>query len=88
MEKRAGGGSSLTFPITLVEGDNGQLGIDLFNYLIDKYGRGYYGEIEEDVFIPDDMGKETKAIEIDITSSITFHSEATIYILRSTGILE
>ena len=29
--------SGLTFPVTLVEGDNGQLGIDLFNYLIDKY---------------------------------------------------
>lgn len=36
MEKRVGG-SSLTFPITLVEGDNGQLGIDVYNYLYEKY---------------------------------------------------
>ena len=26
--------NELEFPITLVEGDNGQLGIDLYNYLI------------------------------------------------------
>jgi hypothetical protein len=34
MEKRVGGGSSLTFPVTIVGGDNGELGIDLYNYLI------------------------------------------------------
>ena len=32
-----GGGSSLTFPVTIVEGDNGQLGIDLYNYLSEAY---------------------------------------------------
>lgn len=31
------GGSNLTFPVTLVEGDNGQLGIDVYNYLSEKY---------------------------------------------------
>ena len=31
-----GGGSSLTFPVTLVEGDNGQLGIDVYNYLFEN----------------------------------------------------
>ena len=36
MEKRVGG-SSLTFPVTLAEGDNGQVGIDLYNYLFNKY---------------------------------------------------
>lgn len=82
------GGSSLTFPVTLVDGDNGQVGIDLFNYLIDKYGRGYYGEIEEDVFIPNNKGGETKVIEIDITFSITFHGEVAVRALRDTGILE
>ena len=32
-----GGGSSLTFPVTLVEGNNGQLGIDVYNYLSEAY---------------------------------------------------
>lgn len=85
-EKESGDG--LTFPITLVDGDNGNLGIDLYNYIVDKYGRGYSGEIEEDVFIPNDMGGETKAIEINIAFSITFHSETSTRDLRGTGILE
>lgn len=29
----SGGGSNLTFPITLVEGDNGQIGVELFKYV-------------------------------------------------------
>lgn len=35
MEKRVGG-YSLTFPVTLVEGDNGQVGVDLYNYIMEK----------------------------------------------------
>ena len=35
-----GGGNGLEFPITLVEGDNGQVGVDLFNYLSEKYSVG------------------------------------------------
>lgn len=31
-----GNQSGLNFPITLVEGDNGQLGIDVFNYYLPK----------------------------------------------------
>lgn len=33
----SGGGSNLTFPVTLIEGDNGQLGIDVYNYILEKY---------------------------------------------------
>jgi hypothetical protein len=33
----SGGGTSLEFPIYLVEGDNGQVGIDLFNYITDGF---------------------------------------------------
>lgn len=29
-------GNLITFPVYLVEGDNGQLGVDLFNYITDK----------------------------------------------------
>lgn len=29
--------TGLQFPVYLVEGDNGQLGIDVYNYLIEKY---------------------------------------------------
>lgn len=31
-----GGGNGLEFPITLVEGDNGQVGVDLYNYIMEK----------------------------------------------------
>lgn len=37
---QTGGGNGLEFPITLVEGDNGQVGVDLFNYLSEKYSVG------------------------------------------------
>jgi hypothetical protein len=29
--------NTLQFPVYLVEGDNGQLGIDVYNYLVEKY---------------------------------------------------
>lgn len=29
--------TGLQFPVYLVEGDNGQLGVDVYNYLIEKY---------------------------------------------------
>lgn len=31
-----GGDSSLEFPINLVEGDNGQTGVDLYNYIYER----------------------------------------------------
>ena len=31
-----GGGNGLEFPITLEEGDNGQVGVDLYNYIMEK----------------------------------------------------
>lgn len=33
---QSGGGNGLEFPITLVEGDNGQVGVDLYNYIMEK----------------------------------------------------
>lgn len=51
-----GGGTSLEFPIYLVEGDNGQVGVDLCNYIHNKattseYGsRNYYFSENEIVF--------------------------------------
>ena len=36
-DEEESGGGSLTFPVTLVEGDNGQVGIDLYNYLSTAY---------------------------------------------------
>ena len=35
-EKKASSDNILTFPITLVEGDNGQMGIDLWNYILEN----------------------------------------------------
>ena len=37
----------LLFPITLVEGDNGFKGIELYNYLLNKIGDTYYTTTEE-----------------------------------------
>lgn len=35
--KEEDGGSGLTFPVTLVEGDNGKLGVDLYNWVSDYF---------------------------------------------------
>ena len=35
-EKKVSSDNILTFPITLVEGDNGQMGIDLWNYILEN----------------------------------------------------
>ena len=46
-----GNQSGLNFPITLVEGDNGQLGIDVFNYYLPKVQEGDFGiGIEEELY--------------------------------------
>ena len=34
--EESGGGSNLTFPITLVEGDNGEIGISVYQYILTK----------------------------------------------------
>ena len=41
-EKKVSSDNILTFPITLVEGDNGQIGKELYNYLLEKYGNGAF----------------------------------------------
>ena len=33
---QTGGSDGLEFPVTLVEGDNGQVGVDLYNYIMAK----------------------------------------------------
>ena len=43
-----GNQSGLNFPITLVEGDNGQLGIDVFNYYLPKAQEVDFGFVIED----------------------------------------
>ena len=46
-----GNQSGLNFPITLVEGDNGQLGIDVFNYYLPKVQEESFGiVIEEELY--------------------------------------
>lgn len=41
----SGGGSSLTFPITLVEGDNGELGKKFYQYVLE------HGCYREEVYV-------------------------------------
>lgn len=45
-------GNSITFPITLVEGDNGEIGVQLFQYAIENMVTGgYIFRENEDVFL-------------------------------------
>lgn len=37
-----GGGNGLTFPVYLISGNNGQLGIDVFNYFKKNYSFGFH----------------------------------------------
>lgn len=46
----SGNQSGLNFPITLVEGDNGQLGIDVFNYYLPKVQESFGIVIEEELY--------------------------------------
>ena len=43
-------GGGLEFPIYLVVGDNGQLGINLYNYLINKYGTEN-SQVSEEIYV-------------------------------------
>ena len=75
-----------------MSGDNGQVGIDLYDFLIEKYGRGYYGEIEEDVYIYVRINGEfltLKINEINIAMSIELYEPSGfVYILRSSGLID
>lgn len=44
------GGGNLEFPVYLVVGDNGQLGIDVYNYLINKYGTEK-SQVSEEIYV-------------------------------------
>ena len=68
-----GGGSNLTFPVTLVEGDNGQVGIDLYNFLMDN--KIYYEplDIYEYTF---KEGEDVKFTAFGITENIKQLSSA------------
>jgi hypothetical protein len=91
-------GGSLTFPVTLVEGDNGQLGIDVYNYFITKYTDE--DEIEESLFVS--INGVTKQLNIVyrilsdyntiVFTSDNDYSQGTFsgvsYFLRNTGNLE
>ncbi len=79
--------SGLTFPVTLVEGDNGQLGIDLFNYLIDKYDEQVsFNErsITEQITINSTAGSYYNGDVINILTQINSIQETPTWIRMAT----
>lgn len=74
----------------LVEGDNGQLGIDVYNYLVGKYGMGYYDTIEESIFCTDSDGEFIQVFMVDVMFSIGLMNNTgwVFAILRSNGSVE
>lgn len=96
-----GGGCSLGKNIHLVDGDNGQNGIDVYNYLICLYntnGGNEYGQIE----IPDEYSI-TKDVQLGFGGGVYTHTlsyayfyddhfelefRMSLYILYSDGYLE
>lgn len=40
----------MEFPVYLIVGDNGQLGIDVYNYLINKYGNEN-SQVSEEIYV-------------------------------------
>jgi hypothetical protein len=50
------GGDGLEFPITLVEGGNGQVGVDLYNYIMEK-GREIADELGFFMYYPSEAEK-------------------------------
>ena len=50
----SGGGTSLEFPIYLVEGDNGQVGVDLYNYVIENTYTDNWGDVHHKGFNSDE----------------------------------
>lgn len=71
----ATGGSGI-FPVYLVKGDNGQVGIDLYNffmqnYIIENYYRVYYFQADEICVINDPINNiNDRIFECMYTSSI------------------
>jgi hypothetical protein len=79
--------SGLTFPVTLVEGDNGQLGIDLFNYLIDKYDEQVsFNEhsITEQITINSTTGNYYNGDVVNILTQLNNLQETPTYIRLAT----
>lgn len=92
MEKRAGG-SSLTFPVTLVEGDNGDVGRLLYKYIKDNvdvdsmhsfsdeekiYILGY--EVHGVVYYSESLKRFTLSVSIQNVQSVWLYEDGTIEI--------
>ena len=73
-----GGGNGLTFPVYLIIGNNGQLGIDVFNYFKENYSFGLHTlDDNTQVYINNELQST-----VVITGNITFGN----YLLLSDGV--
>ena len=69
--------NTLQFPIYLIYGDNGQIGIDLYNYFLEKGGEDGSGDITNEVIYYDNH----LAISWrHVSKKNTFHDTAYCYI--------
>ena len=64
----SGGGTSLEFPIYLVEGDNGQVGVDLYNYVVEN---SIGGDMSSDPFYSFESDEEVYFSAFGITEKIS-----------------
>lgn len=74
MAYKPSGAESITFPVSLIEGDNGEIGVKLFEYIIenadDDVG-SYYFKDDEGVYV---QGAKVRYATIVHDSLIAFES--------------
>ena len=70
--------NTLQFPVYLVEGDNGQLGIDVYNYLFEKYSDGVH--FTEELYFE---GTSYSAFDGRIISIISKGSDTLVLFLQN-----
>jgi hypothetical protein len=75
------GGNGFTFPVYLIIGYNGQLGIDVFNYFKENYSFGFH-TLDDNTQVYIDNELQSTVI---VTENITFGNN---YLLMSNGLCD
>lgn len=77
---QTGGGDSDLFPVYLILGDNGELGISVFNYFKENYSFGIHSlDDNTQVYINNESMSE-----VLVTATVTFDGS---YVLLTNGII-
>ena len=92
MARKPSGGETI-FPVTLIEGDNGEIGVKLFEYIIDNVGNDLFSSYEfkdnEDVYIHGVRISDAFTVEDDMIAlnSIELPPNILVIYLYNTGVL-